>query len=107
MSAGTEGSIYICQFSAGTLTRDRILGYLVISSSFKVRDVICMPPKSLRKTKGTWQFFSLARANRICIHSQITSKETFGRNRNKKRVKRNLKDPLDSLQIQEIGFLIF
>ena len=51
MSAGTEGSIYICQFSAGTLTRNRILGYLVISSNYIVRDVICMPPKSLRKTK--------------------------------------------------------
>ena len=35
-----------CQFSAGTLTRNRILGYLAISSSYIVRDVICMPPKS-------------------------------------------------------------
>ena len=61
VSAGTEGSIYICQFSAGTLTRNRILGYLVISSNYIVRDVICMPPKSLRKTKITWQFFSLVR----------------------------------------------
>ena len=58
VSAGTEGSIYIyCQFSVGTLTRNRILGYLAISSSYIVRDVICMPPKSLRKTKITWQFF--------------------------------------------------
>ena len=79
-----ERFILYCQSSAGTLTRIRILGYLAISSSFIVRDVICMPPKSLRKTKGTWQFFSLARANMICIHSQITSKETFGRNRNQK-----------------------
>ena len=104
MLARKVQSIY-CQFSAGTLTRNQIIGYLAISSSYIVRDVICLPPKSLRKNKGTWQFFSLARANRICIHSQITSKENFGRNRNKKkRVKRNLKDPLDSLQIQEIGF---
>ena len=28
-----------CQFSAGTLTRNRILGYLAISSSYIVRDV--------------------------------------------------------------------
>ena len=70
MSAGTEGSIYICQFSAGTLTRNRILGYLAISSSYIVRDVICMPPKSLRKTKVTWQFFFLVRTDRFCIHSQ-------------------------------------
>ena len=34
------------QFSAGTLTRNRILGYLAISSSYIGRDVICMPPKS-------------------------------------------------------------
>ena len=34
-----------CQFSAGTLTRNRILGYLAISSSYIVRDVLCMPPK--------------------------------------------------------------
>ena len=85
LSAGMEGSIYILSiFSAGTLIRNRILGYLAISSSYIVRDVICMPPKSLRNTKVTWQFFSLVRANRFCIHSQITSKETFGRNRNKK-----------------------
>ena len=61
VSAGADGSIYIYQFSAGTLTRNRILGYLVISSNYIVRDVICMPPKSLRKTKITWQFFSLVR----------------------------------------------
>ena len=36
-----------CQFSAGTLTRKRILGYLAISSSYIERDVICMPPKSI------------------------------------------------------------
>ena len=35
-----------CQFSAGTLTRNRILGYIAISSSYIVRDVICMPSKS-------------------------------------------------------------
>ena len=35
-----------CQFSAGTLIRNRILGYLAISSSYIVRDVICMPLKS-------------------------------------------------------------
>ena len=46
-----------CQSSAGTLTRNRIIGYLAISSSYIVRDVMCMPPKSLRKTKVTWQFF--------------------------------------------------
>ena len=48
----------------------RILGYLVISSNYIVRDVICMPPKSLRKTKITWQFFSLVRTDRFCIHPQ-------------------------------------
>ena len=53
VSAGTEGSIYIyCQFSAGTLTRNRILGYLAILSSYIVRDVICMPPKSFAKDQG-------------------------------------------------------
>ena len=76
VSAGTEGSIYILSISAGTLTRNRILGYLAISSSYIGRDVICMPQSHLRKTKVTWQFFSLVRANRFCIHSQITSKET-------------------------------
>ena len=84
VSAGTKGSFIYCQFSIGMLTRNRILGYLAISSSYIVRDVMCMPPSYLRKTKVTSQFFSLARANRICIHSQITSKETFGRNRNQK-----------------------
>ena len=34
------------QFSTGTLIQNRILGYLAISSSYIVRDVICMPPKS-------------------------------------------------------------
>ena len=34
-----------CQFSTGTLIQNRILGYLAISSSYIVRDVICMPPK--------------------------------------------------------------
>ena len=64
-----ERFIFIyCQSSAGTLTRNRIIGYLVISSSYIVRDVICMPPKSLRKTKVTWQFFSLVRTYRFCIH---------------------------------------
>ena len=33
-----------CQFSAGTLTRNRILGYLAISSSYIVRDVLRKPP---------------------------------------------------------------
>ena len=57
VSTGTKGSFHILSFSAGTLTRNRILGYLAILSSYIVRDVICMPPKSLRKTKVTWQFF--------------------------------------------------
>ena len=35
-----------CQFPAGMLTQNRILDYLAISSSYIVRDVICMPPKS-------------------------------------------------------------
>ena len=35
-----------CQFSTGMLTRNRILGYLAISNSYIVRDVICMLPKS-------------------------------------------------------------
>ena len=34
-----------CQFSAGMLTRNRIIGYLAISSSYIVRDVLCMLPK--------------------------------------------------------------
>ena len=63
-------NLYIVKFSAGTLTRNRILGYLAISSSYIVRDVICMPPKSLRKTKVTWQFFSSVRTYRFCIHPQ-------------------------------------
>ena len=69
-SAGTEGSFIYSKSSAGMLTRNRILGYLAISSNYIVRDVICMPPKSLRKTKVTWQFFSLVRTDRFCIHSQ-------------------------------------
>ena len=38
--------IIYCQFSVGMLTQNRILGYLAISSSYIVRDIICMPPKS-------------------------------------------------------------
>ena len=38
-------NLCIVNFSVGTLTRNRILGYLAISSSYIVRDVICMPPK--------------------------------------------------------------
>ena len=40
-----ERFILYCQFSTGTLTRKRILGYLAISSSYIARDVIYMPPK--------------------------------------------------------------
>ena len=36
-------NLYIVNF----LQRNRILGYLAISSSYIVRDVICMPPKSI------------------------------------------------------------
>ena len=39
-------NLYIVNFSTGTQTRNRILGYLAISSSYIVRNVICMPPKS-------------------------------------------------------------
>ena len=38
-------NLYIVKFSAGTLTRNRIIGYLAISSSYIARDVLCMPPK--------------------------------------------------------------
>ena len=34
-----------CQSSAGTLTQNRILGKISISSSYIARDVLCMPPK--------------------------------------------------------------
>ena len=40
-------NLYIVKFYVGTLTRNQILGYLAISSSYIVRDVICMPPKSI------------------------------------------------------------
>ena len=46
-------SFYMLSIFCRYANSKRILGYLVISSNYIVRDVICMPPKSLRKTKVT------------------------------------------------------